>query len=178
MPPAPVPPTRHDARSTPTCAPISSLMEAQVHATSPRLSWATWGLCILEATFMPNNDETMARAEVTAASKPPAATGAPPAAAISRRGVLAGAAVIASGSGLLRPTAARAAPSVAAGAASAADTPWRHAGGDPRGSDIAVSVGRAREGRFGVMFKKLDSFAPTDDLLTSLAARMGEPTST
>ncbi|MGH4022728.1 MAG: peroxidase family protein [Pseudonocardiaceae bacterium] len=53
--------------------------------------------------------------------------------------------------------------------------PWQHAIGDPRGSDIAVAVGRDKEGRFGVMFKKLAAFAPPDDLLRGLAEEMHDP---
>jgi hypothetical protein len=54
----------------------------------------------------------------------------------------------------------------------------RHGIGDSRGGDIAMAVGRSREGRFGVMFKRAEAFAPPDELLKALAAQMGEPTST
>ena len=53
--------------------------------------------------------------------------------------------------------------------------PWKHAIGDPRGSDIAVKKGRDEEGRFGLMFKKISTFAPSDDLLSGLAAKMLDP---
>jgi hypothetical protein len=52
---------------------------------------------------------------------------------------------------------------------------WRHAVGDPRGSDIAKAVGRTKEGRFGVMFKQAPEFAPPDDLLVDLAGQMVDP---
>ncbi|GAA3957012.1 myeloperoxidase [Amorphoplanes auranticolor] len=52
---------------------------------------------------------------------------------------------------------------------------WTHAAGVQRGTDIAVRAGRAKEGRFGVMFKDANGFAPPDELLKSLAAQMGEP---
>nr|AHE14777.1 putative heme peroxidase [uncultured bacterium] len=126
---------------------------------------------------MTTNDQTAGHARPTAAPQPRAAAGLPHG-VTNRRRVLAGVAALAGGPVLLRPEAADAAPGAAAGSTATAGPPWRHAVGDPRGSDIAVAVGRAREGRFGVMFKKLDGFAPPDDLLTALAARMGEPTST
>ncbi|MGY1733056.1 heme peroxidase family protein [Geodermatophilus sp. SYSU D01045] len=47
-----------------------------------------------------------------------------------------------------------------------------HAVGNPRGSDVAVRIGRDREARFGVMFKQLPAFSPPDALLTALAVRM------
>jgi hypothetical protein len=53
--------------------------------------------------------------------------------------------------------------------------PWRHAIGAPRGSDIAVAVGRNKEGRFGVLFKDLAAFTPDDDLLRGLADSMHDP---
>ena len=52
---------------------------------------------------------------------------------------------------------------------------WSHAVGNPRGSDIAKAVGRTKEGRFGVMFKDLPPFAPSDDLLIQLANDMVDP---
>src|SRR4051794_32943089 len=52
---------------------------------------------------------------------------------------------------------------------------WQHAIGDPRGIDIAVLLGRLREGRFGVMFKNLQAFTAPDDLLMGLAAGMVDP---
>jgi hypothetical protein len=51
---------------------------------------------------------------------------------------------------------------------------WRHAVGDPRGSDVVAVFGRAKEARFGTMFKDLPAFAPDDALLSSLAASMTE----
>jgi hypothetical protein len=55
------------------------------------------------------------------------------------------------------------------------DKPWKHAVGDPRGSDIAVTSGLYKEARFGVMFKDLPGHALPDGLLRDLAAQMGEP---
>jgi len=51
---------------------------------------------------------------------------------------------------------------------------WRHAVGDPRGSDVVAVFGRAKEARFGTMFKDLQAFAPADDLLSNLAHAMTE----
>ncbi len=51
-----------------------------------------------------------------------------------------------------------------------------HGVGAPRGSDIAITAGRTKEGRFGVMFKKLPAFAPSDDLLADLAQQMVDRT--
>ncbi|MBC3194307.1 peroxidase [Pseudonocardia sp. C8] len=51
-----------------------------------------------------------------------------------------------------------------------------HAQGDPRGSDIAVRVGRDKEARFGLMFKQLPAFLPPDALLLGLARQMVDPT--
>jgi hypothetical protein len=51
---------------------------------------------------------------------------------------------------------------------------WRHAVGDPRGSDVVAMYGRTSEARFGTMFKDLDPFAPADQLLTGLARTMIE----
>ena len=51
-----------------------------------------------------------------------------------------------------------------------------HGAGAPRGSDIAITAGRAKEGRFGVMFKKLPAFAPSDELLADLAQQMVDRT--
>ena len=53
--------------------------------------------------------------------------------------------------------------------------PWQHAVGDPRGSDVAVAVGRDKEGRFGLMFRQLDAFAPDESLLSQLAQTMLDP---
>jgi hypothetical protein len=49
-----------------------------------------------------------------------------------------------------------------------------HAVGDPRGADIAVRVDRRQEARFGLMFKDLPPFAPTDGLLRQLALSMND----
>jgi hypothetical protein len=49
-----------------------------------------------------------------------------------------------------------------------------HAVGDPRGADIAVKADRKAEARFGLMFKELPAFAPTDGLLKWLAADMND----
>ncbi|MGA8996118.1 MAG: heme peroxidase family protein, partial [Nocardioidaceae bacterium] len=51
----------------------------------------------------------------------------------------------------------------------------KHAVGDPRGIDIAVTSGRNAEARYGLMFKKLPAFAPDDTLLTALAEEMVDP---
>jgi hypothetical protein len=93
---------------------------------------------------------------------------------LSRRGVLIG---LATGwtmlSALSSTTLAHAAPAVRkvakilSGAAGAG-----HGVGNPRGSDIAVTVGRNAQGRFGLMFPKLPAFAPSDALLEELAKQM------
>jgi hypothetical protein len=49
-----------------------------------------------------------------------------------------------------------------------------HAVGDPRGADVTVRVDRKVEARFGLMFKDLPAFAPTDGLLRWLAASMND----
>ncbi len=46
-------------------------------------------------------------------------------------------------------------------------------GAEPRGLNIA-RTSRGREGRFGLMFKNLPAFEPSDDLLRQLAAAMTE----
>ena len=51
---------------------------------------------------------------------------------------------------------------------------WRHAVGDPRGADVVAKFGRAREARFGTMFRDLPAFAPDDRLLIELALSMTE----
>jgi hypothetical protein len=103
---------------------------------------------------------------------------------LTRRGVIAGAgavAAVAGGKAMFAPLAAAAdtTRSPAGGAAKAVpvapDRPWKHAIGDPRGSDIVLTAGRYREARFGVMFKDLPGFSPPDGLLRELAAQMGEP---
>jgi hypothetical protein len=49
-----------------------------------------------------------------------------------------------------------------------------HAVGDPRGADVAVRVDRHAEARFGLMFKDLPAFAPTEGLLKTLAVSMND----
>jgi hypothetical protein len=49
-----------------------------------------------------------------------------------------------------------------------------HGVGDPRGSDIAVKLGRDREARFGLMFKRLPAYDPPDALLSALAVKMND----
>ena len=97
----------------------------------------------------------------------------------TRRSVLSAtagvAAVVALGGAL--PTSAAAAEASTAtkvGPSGGDGSPWKHAVGDPRGSEIATKVGRDKEGRFGVMFKNADAFAPPDDLLSQLAGAMSE----
>lgn len=51
---------------------------------------------------------------------------------------------------------------------------WAHAVGDPRGSDVVSTFGRATEARYGAMFRELPAFAPPDQLLTDLAMSMTE----
>jgi len=97
---------------------------------------------------------------------------------LSRRGVIAGAGAAAAavgGKAMFAPIAAAAETAPRADAAAAAPvTTWRHAAA-LRGSDIAVTVGRGREARFGVMFKSLSAYSPPDGLLRDLATQMGEP---
>jgi hypothetical protein len=92
---------------------------------------------------------------------------------LTRREVLAGAAV--AGAALsARVPASRAAGPAPAGAAE--DAVWRHGGAlAQRGVDIASVAGREAEGRFGLMFKKLPGYAPPDEALVDLARRMTEP---
>jgi hypothetical protein len=45
---------------------------------------------------------------------------------------------------------------------------------DQRGLDIAVKAGRDKEARFGLMFKKLPAFSPSDTLLTALAVKIDD----
>jgi hypothetical protein len=49
-----------------------------------------------------------------------------------------------------------------------------HAVGDPRGAEIAARVDRKLEARFGLMFKDLPAFAPSDGLLIGLAKSMND----
>ena len=97
---------------------------------------------------------------------------------LTRRGVIGGAGAVAAavgGRAFFGPGDAAAETGTAATTGAAADKPWKHAVGDPRGSDIAVSSGRYKEARFGVMFKNVDGFSPPDELLRELAGQMGEP---
>ena len=90
---------------------------------------------------------------------------------MGRRAFLRAAAV-----GAAAPVIASACPFSAASAAPAARLgAWQHAIGAPRGSDIAVTVGREQEGRFGLLFKKLPAFEPPDELLGALARTMTDP---
>jgi hypothetical protein len=93
---------------------------------------------------------------------------------VGRRGFLQAAAV-----GAAAPVIATACPfstaSAAPPASAAAAGTWQHAIGAPRGSDIAVAVGREQEARFGLLFKKLPAFAPPDELLGTLARSMTDP---
>jgi hypothetical protein len=76
----------------------------------------------------------------------------------------------------LHAAAGEAAPASGRSAGPAAmDRPWKHAVGDPRGSDVVLTSGKAKEARFGAMFKTLDSYGPPDELLHQLAVQMGEP---
>nr|AHE14522.1 putative ovoperoxidase [uncultured bacterium] len=50
---------------------------------------------------------------------------------------------------------------------------WRHSG-NLRG--LVAAAGKEKEGRFGVMFKKLEAYRPPDELLRKLAAQLTEPT--
>jgi hypothetical protein len=49
-----------------------------------------------------------------------------------------------------------------------------HGVGDPRGSDIVAKLGRDREARFGLMFKRLPAYNPPDELLSALAVKMND----
>ncbi|MDI6102597.1 heme peroxidase family protein [Actinoplanes sp. NEAU-A12] len=94
---------------------------------------------------------------------------------IDRRTLIAGTAAVAAtvtttgAAGLTTPAHA------AAPDAPRAPADWKHAAAGNRGSEIAVKAGRDKEGRFGVMFKNADAYQPPEDLLRSLAAQMGEP---
>src|SRR5215218_7248873 len=82
----------------------------------------------------------------------------------SRRKFIAGAAGLSAGAvvGGQMPTVAHAAPEGGL-----------H-GAELRGMYL-TSKNRLAEGRFGLMFKRLPAFAPSDDLLTGLAQSMVEP---
>ncbi|MEU8661798.1 peroxidase family protein [Actinoplanes philippinensis] len=90
---------------------------------------------------------------------------------IERRTLLAGTAAVAATVG----TAGAAGIATPAHAAPDAPADWKHAVAGNRGSDITVTAGRDKEGRFGVMFKQADAYQPPERLLKSLAAQMGEP---
>ena len=51
---------------------------------------------------------------------------------------------------------------------------WKHAVGDPRGSDVVAVFGRNTEARFGTMFKDLQPYTPDERLLRDLAYAMTE----
>ena len=110
---------------------------------------------------------------------------------VSRRRVLAGAAglaalpVLAGVAGTAQaatPTAAATpTPTTSSAAASALAKLKRgravkgaHGVGAPRGRDIAVKLGRDKEARFGVMFKRLPAYNPPDELLSALAVKMND----
>jgi hypothetical protein len=91
---------------------------------------------------------------------------------LTRRDALVGAAAVAAASavGSGRPSGAVAAPPAPPGGA------WRHGGAlAQRGIDVAATAGRNTEGRFGLMFKRLDAFSPSDDALVGLARHMTDP---
>ena len=95
----------------------------------------------------------------------------------TRRGVIAGtgaAAAAVGGRALFGPVDASAEETVTE-PGSAPAKPWKHAVGDPRGSDIVLTKGKYAEARFGVLFKDLPTHAPPDDLLDALAAQMADP---
>jgi len=120
--------------------------------------------------------------EVQHASDPTTSEPPPREGAWTRRGVLAataaGIATAAVGGAALGAETAGgadvAATDVSAQPAATPPGAWKHALGDPRGSDIAVTSGRSHEARFGVMFKDAPAYAPPDPLLTDLAAQMRE----
>jgi len=94
---------------------------------------------------------------------------------LSRRGVIAGAGAAAAavgGRAILAPFDAEAAQQPAAAAAAATDEPWKHAVGDPRGSDIVLTSGKYKEARFGVMFKVRASVRASGSGLRLPAARV------
>lgn len=105
---------------------------------------------------------------------------------VSRRSVLLGVGALAAAPlvGAARPAGATVSPpavpasSVAPAAAPGAPLPgfvnWKHAVGDPRGSDVVAVFGRNQEARFGTMFKDLQAYTPDDQLLHDLAYAMTE----
>lgn len=94
--------------------------------------------------------------------------GLPARAGFSRRGFLSAAAA-----GAAAPVVLSACP--AAARAGTAPGTWAHALGAPRGSDIAATVGRGREGRYGLLVRKAPAYGPPDDLLGELARAMTDP---
>jgi hypothetical protein len=101
---------------------------------------------------------------------------------VSRRALIrgalgaAGAAAVCpfSGAAMAAPKTSATARAAKVGAAPAATTLQRAWGHSmvPRGASVAVKVGRAAEGRYGLMFKKLPAMNVPDDILTSLATGM------
>ena len=96
------------------------------------------------------------------------------AADLTRREVLAGAtAAVAATVVAGRPAAAFGARASRTGAGEAGGL---HGGAAAqRGVDVAMAVGRDKEGRFGAMFKKLDAYMPPDAALVELADGMADP---
>lgn len=92
---------------------------------------------------------------------------------VSRRRLLAGAAGLAALPALGGFGARAAAAQPAGSRAARRAARGSHAVGDPRGIRIA-RLGRDREARFGLMFKRLPPFAPDDALLRDLAAAMND----
>ena len=60
----------------------------------------------------------------------------------------------------------------AGGPAGGVEKPWKHAVGDPRGSDIVLTSGKYKEARFGVMFKVRASVRASGSGLRLPAARV------
>ncbi|GAA1828852.1 heme peroxidase family protein [Microlunatus capsulatus] len=101
--------------------------------------------------------------------RPRGAATAPGGPAVRRRTVLAAAAAGLLAGGL------RSGPLGAVRAAAAVRRARRGTHGQGlRGLDIATRVGRDREARFGLMFKKLPAYSPSDALLRTLARRMDD----
>jgi hypothetical protein len=88
---------------------------------------------------------------------------------MSRRSVLVGA--VGAGAVAVCPFTGGTAASAAELASGATAIARRHSSMQ-RGLDIAVKVGRAKEGRFGLMFHSLKGYVVPDDLLESLAVSM------
>lgn len=103
-------------------------------------------------------------------------------AGVTRRSVLLGAVAAAATAVVGRPGSAFGAtasgsvtPVTATTTTGTASGCWSHAVGDPRGTDVAVKVGRTVQGRFGLMFPSLKAYSPPDDLLSALAGQMVDP---